>query len=379
MPERIRNILDSNLIEKFSKTVNGNNHYVCYKYFNVEGKNDWNIVCSCMDWIKVSVNYLYSFPDFSKNIDNKVMQMNTLLISIDNILEAIKQLHRVFYNDQNLKIYPFNGRNNIFIDKKIICKDDESYFKEIRACFGAHPTKLRNNNKKYFASWPFLPLPIDNNNNDDLSVRLYPLNADEDDIKIGLNVKELMDFAKERYEYLLDISCKINALYSCYCIQKSKKTIPSVDGDTLSELNILKDEAKERLNISHYTNTIDELITLFSVKLEDNHLIEKESKYKELLNNLIKEIRSNLQTMNLVELTNARLLDYELNEKTKNYSYYIIKLSEWLNCNINNDIFIDCLNKMNEMSGNEYVFSIQDSKNITFLKFKMMLFYMSNK
>ncbi|EQB4331116.1 hypothetical protein ACYJ2D_001113 [Providencia stuartii] len=379
MSERIRKILDSNLIEKFRETVNGNNHYVCHKYFNAEGESDWNIVCSCMDWIKVSVNYLYSFPDFSENIDTKVMQMNTLLISIDNILEAIKQLHRVFYNDQSLKTYPFNGRNNVFIDKKIICKDDESYFKEIRACFGAHPTKLRNNNKKYFASWPFLPLSIDNSNNDDLSVRLYPLNADEDDIKIGLNVKELMDFAKERYEHLLNISCKINELHINYCIQKSKKTIPRVDSCTLSELNILKNEAKERLNISHYTNTIDELITLFSVKLKENHLVEKENKYKELLNDLINEIRNNLQTMNLVELTNARLLDYELNEKTKSYSYYIIKFSEWLNCNINNDMFISCLNEMNKMSENEYIFSMQDSKNITFLKFKMMLFYMSNK
>lgn len=53
--------------------------------------------------------------------------------------------------------------------------------------------------------------------------------------------------------------------------------------------------------------------------------------------------------------------------------------SEWLICNNNNDILNNCLEKMNEMSGNEYIFSIQDSKDITFLKFKMMLFYMSNK
>ncbi|EMH2395805.1 TPA: hypothetical protein ACPUIE_000277 [Proteus mirabilis] len=379
MPERIRKILDSNLIEKFRETVNGNNHYVRYKYYNIKGENDWNIVCSCIDWIKVSVNYLYSFPDFSKNIDNKVMQMNTLLISIDNILEAIKQLHRVFYDDQRLKIYPFNGRNNIFIDKKIICKDDESYFKEIRACFGAHPTKLRNNNKKYFASWPFLPLPIYYSSKDDLSVRLYPLNADEDDIKIGLNVKELMNFAKERYEYLLDISCKINELYLNYCIQKSKKTIPNADSDTLSELKILKDEAKERLNISHYTNTIDELIMIFSTSIEENHLMEKEKEYKKQLNKLINEIRKNLQSMSLGELVYAKLLDYELNNKMNSYSYHIEKFSEWLICNNNNDILNNCLEKMNEMSGNEYIFSIQDSKDITFLKFKMMLFYMSNK
>lgn len=35
MPERIRKILDSNLIEKFRETVNGNNHYVRYKYFKL--------------------------------------------------------------------------------------------------------------------------------------------------------------------------------------------------------------------------------------------------------------------------------------------------------------------------------------------------------
>ncbi|EPL5269574.1 hypothetical protein LL261_001819, partial [Proteus mirabilis] len=101
---------------------------------------------------------------------------------------------------------------------------------------------------------------------------------------------------------------------------------------------------------------------IFSTSIEENHLMEKEKEYKKQLNKLINEIRKNLQSMSLGELVYAKLLDYELNNKMNSYSYHIEKFSEWLICNNNNDILNNCLEKMNEMSGNEYIFSIQDSK-----------------
>ena len=45
--------LDNSLIDKFRNKVN--NGYVLQMYIENDNKNKWNIICSAMDWISVSI------------------------------------------------------------------------------------------------------------------------------------------------------------------------------------------------------------------------------------------------------------------------------------------------------------------------------------
>ena len=49
------------LIGQFRDRVNKNN-YVLNKYRNIDGKNKWSCICSCMDWIYVAISYLSENP-----------------------------------------------------------------------------------------------------------------------------------------------------------------------------------------------------------------------------------------------------------------------------------------------------------------------------
>ena len=49
-------------ISDFRELVNSNSSFVCNIYHNKDGKNYWNIICSCMDWLTVSIRYLQNAP-----------------------------------------------------------------------------------------------------------------------------------------------------------------------------------------------------------------------------------------------------------------------------------------------------------------------------
>ena len=109
--------LDSELIGDFRDTVNGNLNFIYNQYHNRDGKNNWNLICSCMDWITVAVRYLKKLPRFSDDIDIKVIQVYSIISSIDIVYEAISQLHRVL---KNTKKPPFDGDDVIVCFSKLI-------------------------------------------------------------------------------------------------------------------------------------------------------------------------------------------------------------------------------------------------------------------
>ena len=62
---------DFNLLIRVQMEVNPHNLYaqVIDKYH----KNLCNPICSCMDWITVSIRFLQNSPELSENIDVRVM------------------------------------------------------------------------------------------------------------------------------------------------------------------------------------------------------------------------------------------------------------------------------------------------------------------
>lgn len=98
--------INPKLIKDFREKVNED--FVFEKYKNVNGKNHWNIICSCMDWIDVAVSFIQDYGSDTKNIDVLSMDTYSYISSIDIIHEAVTQLHRVFIPNQSI---PFKGKN----------------------------------------------------------------------------------------------------------------------------------------------------------------------------------------------------------------------------------------------------------------------------
>lgn len=134
-------ILDYSLYYKLRARVNQDN-FVYFYYSNRNEKNNFNCICSAMDWIDVALEYINDYK-FSCNysLNRQSIDFYTYISCIDIIFQAINQLSRVLLDCRN---DIFNGEKDCFISRceAFIDKDDNAYFKEIRACFGAHPVNI---------------------------------------------------------------------------------------------------------------------------------------------------------------------------------------------------------------------------------------------
>ena len=133
--------LDSKLIDLFREKVNDNGaDFVLHRYRNINGKNQWSIICSAMDWISVVVDEIDVKKLSYKNDNDSSIRVMTFIVCIDVLWEAIQQLHRVLFNTQEI---PFVEEKSVFRHKLFETTDNE-YFKTIRACFATHPVNLKD-------------------------------------------------------------------------------------------------------------------------------------------------------------------------------------------------------------------------------------------
>ena len=356
--------VSGNKISDFRDLVNSNSNFICQEYQNKNGKNLWNLVCSCMDWLTVSINQLESMSEKDDNIDARVMRMFSLISSIDLVSESITQLHRVFIDHKTL---PFSGERECFSDRLFDEEDDNTYFKSIRACFGAHPVNLNNSGSKRFASWPF----DSHMNSGELTVQLYSNKVGETDLTMHLNASELNTFLIKRYNYLDVISSKIHLLYKEFKAHLSKKPLAS-SSDPLEMLYILRDESKVRLNNDYYNGVISDLIIIFRVSVDIPELRIIESSYKKSLIPLVDEIKKNLQQVRIEDLKNDYLLSPESDLK-KELSYQLEKFYSWVYGDKYDPLLDYYLKSFNTISNGKYKFSIDDSDDLLFLKLKLLL------
>lgn len=354
-------------IMDFRKLVNSNNNFVLHTCLNKEGKNQWNLICSSMDWISVAIRNLQNFTELDSNIDVRVMQIYSLISSIDIVHEAITQLHRVFFG---CKSRPFNGEKSIF-NQRLFDEDDNRYFKEIRACFGAHPVNLNGENKeKRFASWPYEGL---NKDESDLQVLLYSNNPRKTDIILNLKVEELMTFLTSRYNYLDNISEEILRQYN---VRKKELISTPIEQDTNSQkfVDILLKENNLRFNNSYYQSTLEEIALLLRTQLAEESLQEECRAFHSSLDPLIFEIYNNLQKMDLVDLEYYKRLN-PTSELSTTLSYEMSKIYPCLleNCDTRDPLFNFCLKRINEKSNNKYSLNQSDTNAQLLLKIKLVL------
>ncbi|MGP4717657.1 hypothetical protein ACTXGL_13550 [Psychrobacter sp. T6-6] len=358
------NVISIDKIGDFRDLVNSNSSFVYQIYKDKGGKNLFNLVCSCLDWITVSVRHLENIIEFDKNIDRKSMQVYSLISSIDLIFESIKQLHRVFISEKSI---PFSGEKKCFDERLFPNEDDNNYFKTIRACFGAHPVSLNQSNSKRFASWPFESF----SNNGDLCVHLYSRDVNEEDLLLSLNINELLEFLLIRYEYLDVIADKIESLFSEYQKSLSSQTI-EIKSDPLEQLYILRNESKKRLDNDYYNGEINDLIMIFEAKVTDPKLMEIADNYKDSLLPIIEEIKTNLQVMNIVDLEDDAMLRVRSNLSMQ-LGYELSKFYSWVHSDKYDPLLNYYFERFNEVTKGKFNFTSSDETNLTFLKVKLML------
>ena len=187
--------MDMELCMQFRDKVNEND-LVYHIYRNRDGKDQWSIICSAMDWIEVVADSIDSSALSLKNDNASSVKLMTFVVCIDVLWEAVQQLHRVFIDSNTV---PFEDDNSVFEKKQFPMRDNQ-YFKTIRACFATHPINLNDHftdnkqKERRYAGWSSGGL-----GDGDFSVPLYSNIPGEEAIFFDIRISELMGFAQKRY------------------------------------------------------------------------------------------------------------------------------------------------------------------------------------
>ena len=292
-------MVTSENILAFRERVNRHD-FVLNKYRDYNGKNLWGCICSAMDWITVAVSFFEAHPTPEITADNddlSSVNVYTYISCIDMVFEAVKQLHKIFVNPNGI---PFHGEKTVF-KKNIYCEDDNRYFKMLRACFGAHPVDLKDyfskpEKEQRFASWSGGHF-----SSQDYGVILYSITPGEQDIPLDVDFEELGAFLARTYAYLDKLIAVIDAdeqeHIACWQATEIQQST-----DICTQLRILSEENKKRLNNEYYKYVIDSLSIIFASEISNPNNARAVEQYRDRIRPAVDELLYALQKMDHAEI-----------------------------------------------------------------------------
>lgn len=316
--------LDSSLIHKFRNKVNEKSIFRSV-YKNIGGKNHWNIICSCMDWIDVTTEGLPAIELKYKNGlgTNHLDSMNLMqyIVAIDIMVEAIMQLFRVL--DSN-KSYPLKNDHSIFKQRKI---SDDRFFKHIRAVFGTHQVNLDSldgikkvDGERFYASWPAKGVMKDN----DYIVYLYSNNPERDNLnEFGLRISDINEYAEKRYWLLEVLIQKVEFYLNEHHNNNVNKLIHLNNAPTM-QIEILIRENENRFGEGYaYSEELDHIRRLLNAK---------ENTSETLINNIVLGYKNHLiEQITIIKSSIEEMKDVNLIHWTWNaYGYEFEKIYSYL-------------------------------------------------
>jgi len=313
-----------NQIDVFRDKINEDNDFIILKYNIMNSKNLWNCICSAMDWMDVAKEHVADLSSNTKRWKELWKDIYSYLSAVDIIVESIEQLYRVVFKKNDILL---NNDTSIFNDIRLF-KDDNEYFKHIRAIFGAHSVNVEENNTRKFASWPTNDIYTEY----DYAVLLYSSNKNDEDVVFGFKIEDVNKYLLKRVKFLENILIKINEQKNKFYAEMKEKEIEK-KSNIIEYLNILKSENAKRFNNDYYDNIIDELIIIFNTNINDEINESKVREYKTMIEDCIDEIYTNLQNMSLLELIICKKLEIKIsNEGMLRYAFS--KLSDQVHSNI---------------------------------------------
>lgn len=308
----------SELAYRFREKANKNN-FLLAKYLDSNGKDLWGCICSAMDWLDVGVQHIENFqPPVSHGLQS-CMEIFSYIMAIDFTYESIKSLFWVLQKNGEISMRgrtPFYQNKGCFSAVTNSSITDDQFFKEIRACCGAHPTDLNtfisDNEEKQrrYASWTFFEAT------NSFSIMLYPESVTGNTITVEIAYSELKMYFEQRFYYLNTLIERIDELYEEFIKEKAKEAIPRSD-NPLKQIDFLREANEQRLKKSYYDEVINQLINFFTTDFEDkrNYDIIKDYRNKLILG--IEEVYKNIQNLDYQDLLvdnflNPPLIDGEL-------------------------------------------------------------------
>ena len=314
--------MDMELCMQFRDKVNEND-LVYHIYRNRDGKDQWSIIFSAMDWIEVVADSIDSSALSLKNDNASSVKLMTFVVCIDVLWEAVQQLHRVFVD---AKTIPFKDDDSVFIKKQFPMKDNQ-YFKTIRACFATHPINLNDHftddkqKEQRYAGWSSGGL-----GDGDFSVPLYSNIPGEEAIFFDIRISELMGFAQKRYEYLKEIikeiDNKVNEYLNCWRCKEIERS-----DSIIEQIEILIREEKDRYDNDYLKYALKKLRIIFSTNIKSPKNQAIVEKYRSVMRVRLDEIFDILQTMQLEDLPSDKYID---DSPPSKYQYPFSKLCEMI-------------------------------------------------
>lgn len=287
--------LEQSLIDEFRAKVNDKNNLIAKKFMTRDGKNKWNIICSAMDWIEVTVKGLpyITLKENIKQLNSHQESLNLMqvIISVDILIESIFQLHRVLDIDYQLK-----EDHSIFRQTKV---SDDLYFKHIRAVFGTHPVNLTSidgitdpTGKRFYASWS----SIDFTTSDAYQALLYSNDPNTKDQFFTVHINDICNYADSRYHLLDTLLKKVDSIIQDHIDKYRSKKIVLPD-DELLQFKALREENEKRL--CNNLSIINYLENMFSIDTETlgGSYLEEVRVYKTYLKSLTFQVVAELEAM----------------------------------------------------------------------------------
>ncbi|TVY01490.1 hypothetical protein [Paenibacillus cremeus] len=325
-------ILDSVLLDEFKQAVNDHDDFLINTYKDYNGKNFWSIICSTKDWLHVSVNGLPYIQIDHPNDDARSLNVLQLIITYDLVFQSIEQLHRVF----GVK-YPLRKDRSVF-NRSV---SDDTFFKQIRACFGAHSVNLdsadgvKNNAKddaesdeKYFASWS-----SDTGGSGDYTVYLYSNKPGDTAIPFSMSLAKIHEYVVKRYSLLSNVVSVIEKKNGIFVEEQRQREIGR-SSDVIEQLQVLLKENSIRIGDGEgYHHDIQTLIELFTAPQDFPEQERQEvAKYLDSLHQLVYELYEAFQSMSFGEdgMEHGHLL-HSRSPKFKGLHYDLEKVFEYLN------------------------------------------------
>ena len=377
-------ILDDS-IKNFRRFINDekNINYIIKKYKTDSESDKWNCICSCMNWIDVSRDYLNAFKHETATTEeefNKVcMNMYLYISAIDVIAESITQLNRVFQGD---KLIALKGDKKVF--EGILKMDDNTYFKELRSVFGAHPVNLGSKGDRWYASWPSKGSRLSEDNYD-FCCYLYSSKKvadDELDFKeIGFRIDDLNQFLQYRYDYLNKFMRIIEKERNKHIKTIIQSELILTD-DNVDNVKNLKERSSNLWENTDYENILDDLEMMF-VAYKELGEPEEFKEYIEQLKKIIEEIFLNLRKGKFLELkykniiaskVDLKKLDENNDFPKDKYHYYIGKLLEHIGCGTYDNYEIEYITAMNIYFEKYIKLDVNESKEKWLLKLNFAMF-----
>jgi len=307
-------------------------------------ENKWNVICAAMHWFRtVEIHLNSEYVLEGETSDYNWGNVYLFLSGVDIVIEGINDINKIAKNNERARL--FYGDNEIFKDDK---KDDWEYFKNIRAIFGAHPTKLTDNEEYIVATYP---TPYDGKADSILGEvkdwNYYTLLWSKEksqglgQLSFGFKFEDIEKYLDKCINYLDVIYQDILNMINDYKKESSQKEIDKKD-NPIEQLDILLKEDKDRLN-GKYRCIIEDLKILIETPITNKC---NEIKYQKYRNQLISEvpylydaIQHPEKNDNINEIESIINCDVEyFNDKSV---YYYSKLFEYWNNKNMEDLLIN--------------------------------------